>query len=1112
MNIRKYGNVHPCEHSSCYPATGNLLIGRENRLTASSTCGLRRSERFCIVSHLEEKKCFLCDTREETRNDPLKNHRAGQMIYTNKPGTRIPSWWQSENGKENVTIQLDLEAEFHFTHLIIVFATFRPAEMLIERSYDFGKTWHIYRYFSHNCPESFPGIPEDFRNITDIVCDDRYSGVEPSKNGEVIFRVLPPNMKVPDPYAPHVQNMLKMTNLRINFTKLHNLGDTLLDDRHEIQEKYYYAINNMIVRGSCSCYGHASRCLPLDPNDNSPTNQDMVHGRCECTHNTKGLNCEHCEDFYNDLPWKPALGKQTNACKKCNCNNHADSCHFDEVVFERSGRISGGVCDNCQHSTQGQHCEECMPFFYRDPLVDIGSPYVCRPCDCNTDGSVDDGICDSISDQEPGQCHCRTNVHGRQCDVCKEGFWNLNPSNPDGCQNCTCNTLGTVNNSGCNMFTGECSCKVNVAGQNCNECRPETYGLSEQPDGCTACDCDLGGSLDNMCDVVTGQCRCRDNMSGRRCENPIQNYFVPNLPIIVQAESHAAKCFGYLNHNCTRYEPNKDYMLISTGSEIEFTVHDIPKTMTYDVEIKYMTQSPGQISDTFITLIRPETHEYPGETESCTPGDPQYEQRVPLNLPDNQRSVVALSDVCLERGKTYRVRLHFERLRGPQEENSVVHILVDSLNIIPKITPANHVFPTPDFGDAYKTRNCQYDSNDPYCQMMNQHITKIIHNGAISCECDPTGAISKQCEDYGGTCPCKPNVIGRKCDVCALGTYGFGPDGCKACDCNSIGSKDNNCDVLTGQCNCMPNTFGRECDQCQPGYWNFPNCMICQCNGHTNNCDALTGECLNCGDSTTGWNCNDCLEGFYGDPSWESDIGCRPCRCPDTVASNHSHAIGCQLDRRNNNMQCLCKEGYTGQKCDECADNYYGAPEVLGGSCSLCDCSDNINPRDYGNCDPKTGTCLKCLYETTGEHCEVCQDGFYGSALEKNCRPCDCELLGTNSTIKYCDRFTGHCPCLPNVRGMTCNECIENHWKIASGEGCEHCDCDPIGSSQDQCNTYDGQCVCKKGFGGRQCNQCQSDYWGDPNVECHPCECDVYGSAESQCDRATGKLKFSFWK
>lgn len=77
--------LHPCEQSSCYPATGNLLIGRENRLQADSTCGLNDPERFCIVSHLEEKKCFLCDTRRETENDAQLNHRIGNIIYKHQP-------------------------------------------------------------------------------------------------------------------------------------------------------------------------------------------------------------------------------------------------------------------------------------------------------------------------------------------------------------------------------------------------------------------------------------------------------------------------------------------------------------------------------------------------------------------------------------------------------------------------------------------------------------------------------------------------------------------------------------------------------------------------------------------------------------------------------------------------------------------------------------------------------------------------------------------------------------------------------------------------------------------------------------------------------------------
>lgn len=65
---------------------------------------------------------------------------------------------------------------------------------------------------------------------------------------------------------------------------------------------------------------------------------------------------------------------------------------------------------------------------------------------------------------------------------------------------------------------------------------------------------------------------------------------------------------------------------------------------------------------------------------------------------------------------------------------------------------------------------------------------------------------------------------------------------------------------------------------------------------------------------------------------------------------------------------------------------------------------------------------------------------------------CVCDLLGTNQIQGPCDRFSGQCPCLANVTGISCDECIQNHWKIASGAGCEPCACDPNGSEYDQCN------------------------------------------------------------
>lgn len=59
-----------------------------------------------------------------------------------------------------------------------------------------------------------------------------------------------------------------------------------------------------------------------------------------------------------------------------------------------------------------------------------------------------------------------------------------------------------------------------------------------------------------------------------------------------------------------------------------------------------------------------------------------------------------------------------------------------------------------------------------------------------------------------------------------------------------------------------------------------------------------------------------------------------------------------------------------------------------------------------GNCDRRTGECLKCIYNTAGFYCDRCKDGFFGNPLAPN--PADkCRGTRTGMGGGLCSRTLG---------------------------------------------------------------------------------------------------------
>ncbi|XP_028849375.1 laminin subunit alpha-5 isoform X2 [Denticeps clupeoides] len=149
--------------------------------------------------------------------------------------------------------------------------------------------------------------------------------------------------------------------------------------------------------------------------------------------------------------------------------------------------------------------------------------------------------------------------------------------------------------------------------------------------------------------------------------------------------------------------------------------------------------------------------------------------------------------------------------------------------------------------------------------------------------CRPCACGERLCEPVTGDCICPPRTQQPDCTQCEPQTFGCHPlVGCEICNCSQPGvtTLDISCDTNSGQCSCKNNIIGRRCDQCTHGFYGYPNCRPCDCNEAGTEgsvCDPHTGRCL-CKENVEGFRCDQCRVGtFHLDPT--NPKGCTKCFC-----------------------------------------------------------------------------------------------------------------------------------------------------------------------------------------------------------------------------------------
>ncbi|XP_054282487.1 laminin subunit alpha-1 [Macrosteles quadrilineatus] len=775
---------------------------------------------------------------------------------------------------------------------------------------------------------------------------------------------------------------------------------------------------------------------------------------------------------------------------QCICNGHASECRFSSSSGESE-------CE-CSHNTCGPHCDRCCPLYHQEPWRP-GS--VCHQCQCFGHSSschYDPAVAAARLSLNMygvfsggGVCNnCSKHTTGVNCEQCEAGWYRplgVRPDAAEPCLPCNCHRQGSSGLCARDDSQGKPAGTCEcLVGFTGAKCDSCAVGFHNFPN-CEPCPCDPDGSLaTHNCGST---CQCKTNVEGDRCERCKPGYFFLDR----DNPDGCTECYcSGVTHSCVEAS---GYRLHEVNTLANWLISDLNVSRTV---LPSLDPDTGLLSVGNYELPDLESYywlapgEYLGNKLTSYGATLTFRVSWVVMRGDTSGKPTMGPDIVLvgENG----VHLGYGESWYHQNNMSVTVQLVET------------GWYQLEGGPATRQLILSVLANVKYLMLRAKFHTDQVE-GSLAFASLETGvkglSVGGTAVGYLEQCHCPLGYAGLSCEDCDFGFARILPDGSNA----------------------------RQ----------HAVCSKCNCHGHAASCDPVTGQCGECVHNTVGANCESCAAGYYGDATRQTPQDCRPCSCPLTTPGNNfspsCHAEG------DDHVCTQCPEGYQGRHCQECAPGYFGSPTTPGSSCQPCDCDDSP-------CDPLTGQCVSCRGNTEGWRCEKCKALHYGDPSLHDCKPCECNEIGSldeecdpengqceckerftgrscdqclpglgNVTAgcvpcqcagdgvasEMCDPVTGACPCLPGVQGPMCHHCLPQHYGF-SYSGCASCGCNSLGSESPDCDIDTGQCLCKANVAGRACDTCQAGWWGLHETGfCSPCQCDVLGSFNSSCDAATGQ-------